>query len=236
MSVIDALIPCSLWLVGWLVGLSLLAWLEFRAFNTIDCAHLPPYLPSPRLLCSPLLPLRPFCFPPADCPAGAPPDSSCQSATSTAILQLTDEDPAAVTDAFAAAMAEAIAAGRLDDALRRYNPATEIASAGPAPLLAFALDIVKRGSNIYTWYLLRFHPHMPCRRPPPVPQAAGGPGGSRRAAVMAVMLSVPAKFLVPAWSPGSHFFLLETSRGTTKSSNGQVCVHSESCKHMQYFS
>ena len=133
MSVIDALIPCSLWLVGWLVGLSLLAWLEFRAFNTIDCAHLPPYLPSPRLLCSPLLPLRPFCFPPADCPAGAPPDSSCQSATSTAILQLTDEDPAAVTDAFAAAMAEAIAAGRLDDALRRYNPNTEIASAGPPP-------------------------------------------------------------------------------------------------------
>ena len=72
-------------------------------------------------------------FPPADCPAGAPPDSSCQSVTSTAILQLTDEDPAAVTDAFAAAMAEAIAAGRLDDALRRYNPATEIASAGPPP-------------------------------------------------------------------------------------------------------
>ena len=30
-------------------------------------------------------------------------------------------------------MAEAIAAGRLDDALRRYNPNTEIASAGPPP-------------------------------------------------------------------------------------------------------
>lgn len=70
--------------------------------------------------------------PPKDCPAGTPAGSTCQSVTSTAILQLTDEDPKDVMDAFDAAMAQAIADGRLDEALLQYNPATEIASTGPA--------------------------------------------------------------------------------------------------------
>ena len=51
--------------------------------------------------------------------------------TSTAILQLTDENPTDVTNAFETAMAQAIADGRLDEALLQYNPTTEIASTGP---------------------------------------------------------------------------------------------------------
>ena len=82
--------------------------------------HLPPFLPA----C--VLPL------PKDCPAGTPAGSTCQSVTSTAILQLTDENPTDVMKAFEAAMAQAIADGRLDEALLEYNAATEIASTGPA--------------------------------------------------------------------------------------------------------
>ena len=119
------------WLRAWVDGgmaslIDLFVELQHLVFTHACLAHQSFLVPPPTPKCqTPNINI--------DCLAGTPQGATCQTVTSTAVLQLTDEDPDAVADAFGTAMDRAIAVGRLDAAVQKYNPATEVGSTAPAP-------------------------------------------------------------------------------------------------------
>ena len=113
-----------------------------------SCGRLVPlFVHSPLLPFSPppthtpstaLRPLSPHPYHPPECPDAVESETtttrSCQIFTSSATVYVTDEDPEEITERLEAAIAAAIAEGRLDEKLATVNPSSPVDRVGPAPI------------------------------------------------------------------------------------------------------